>query len=62
MFDRYQYLRLLYTCLFEVSNNGGSCFSPLFYYFPNDTNLYEEYESSFIFANTIKVTPILLEN
>jgi len=62
MFDRYQYSRQLYTCLFDMSNNGGSCFSPLFYTFPNDTKLYEEYESSFIFANTIKVTPNLLEN
>ena len=62
MFDRYQYSRQLYTCLFDMSNNGGSCFSPLFYSFPNDTKLYEQYESSFIFANAIKVTPNLLEN
>lgn len=62
MFDRYQYSRQLYTCLFDMSNNGGSCFSPLFYTFPNDTKLYDNYESSFIFANAIKVTPNLVEN
>lgn len=43
MLDRYQYSRLLYTCLFDMSlfKDGGSCFSPLFYTFPNDTNLYQ---------------------
>jgi len=45
-----------------MSINGGSCFSPLFFSFPNDTKLYDNFESSFIFANSIKVTPNLLEN
>jgi alpha-glucosidase (family GH31 glycosyl hydrolase) len=36
IYDRYSYLRHLYTCLFEVSQWGGSCFDPLFYYFPED--------------------------
>lgn len=61
MFDRYQYMRLLYTCLYEVSNNGGTCFDPMFYHFPNDNNTYEEIEASFIFAGTLKVTPVLTE-
>lgn len=34
----------------------------MFFSFPNDTKLYDNYESSFIFANAIKVTPNLLEN
>lgn len=59
MLDRYQYMRQLYTCMREVSNNGGTCFDPLFYYFPNDTKLYDEIESTFIFAGAIKVTPNL---
>jgi len=62
MLDRYQYLRQLYTCLFDMSNNGGSCFDPLFYHFPNDTQLYQNYESSFMFAGAIKVTPNLVKN
>lgn len=54
-------MRLLYTCLFEVSKNGGTCFDPQFYYFPNDTNTYNEIESTFIFAGAIKVTPSLTD-
>jgi alpha-glucosidase (family GH31 glycosyl hydrolase) len=34
MYDRYQYLRLLYTCLFEASTFGSTCFDPLFYHYP----------------------------
>jgi alpha-glucosidase (family GH31 glycosyl hydrolase) len=29
MHDRMQYLRLLYTCLFQASDSGGPCLSPL---------------------------------
>ena len=61
MFDRYQYMRHLYTCLFEMSKSGGTCFDPLFYYFPNDNKTYEEIESTFIFAGSIKVTPSLTD-
>ena len=38
--DRYQYLRHMYTCLYEVSAWGGSCFDPVFYHYPEDDNLY----------------------
>lgn len=61
MLDRYQYLRALYTCMFEVSKNGGSCFDPLLYYFPTDDNVYHEIEQTFLFAGAIKVTPSLTE-
>jgi hypothetical protein len=54
-------MRLLYTCLFEVSKNGGTCFDPQFYYFPSDSKTYEEIESTFIFAGAIKVTPSLTD-
>ena len=60
MFDRYQYLRHLYTCLYEMSENGGSCFDPMFYHFPADDNLYTDIEASFIFAGVLKVTPSLV--
>lgn len=36
MYDRYQYLRLMYTCMFEASKFGTTCFDPLFYHFPED--------------------------
>ena len=40
IYDRYQYLRHMYTCLFEVSQWGGSCIDPLFYYYPEDDNTF----------------------
>lgn len=61
MYDRYQYSRLLYTCLFEMSKWGGTCFDPLFYYFPTDEQTYNNIEHSFIFAGAIKVTPSLTD-
>ena len=59
MHDRYSYLRLMYTCLFEAYKYGGSCFDPLLYYFPTDDNVYEDIESTFIVGGALKVTPIL---
>lgn len=59
MYDRLQYLRLMYTCLFEVSQWGGTCIDPLFFYYPNDLNNYENYENTFMVAGALKVSPIL---
>lgn len=59
MYDRYQYLRQMYTCLYEVSQSGGTCFDPLFYYYPLDDNCFTNIESSFIVAGMLKVSPIL---
>jgi alpha-glucosidase (family GH31 glycosyl hydrolase) len=59
MFDRYQYLRLLYTCLFESSIFGTTCFDPVFYHYPQDDTAHDNDTSSFIFANAIKVSPII---
>lgn len=59
MIDRYQYLRYIYTCLYEVSISGGTCFDPMFYYYPNDDTLFNNIESTFLVGGAIKVTPIL---
>jgi alpha-glucosidase len=59
LYDRYQYLRHLYTCLFEVHQNGGTCFDPLFYYFPEDDTLFTNPEESFIVGGALKVSPVL---
>lgn len=40
MLDRYQYIRHLYTCIYEANQNGGTCFDPLFYYYPLDDMLF----------------------
>lgn len=49
----------MYTCLYEAMMDGGSCFDPLFYYYPEDEKLFEEIESSFIVGGALKVSPIL---
>ena len=46
----------------EVNNNGGTCFDPMLYYFPTDSNLYNEIESTFMFAGALKVTPNLVNS
>lgn len=60
--DRFQYMRLMYTCLFEASQDGGSCFDPLFFHFPNDEGAYDNTEHTFIVANALKVSPVLESN
>jgi alpha-glucosidase (family GH31 glycosyl hydrolase) len=59
IYDRYQYLRVMYTCLYEVSQSGGSCFDPLFYHYPSDDNLFDNIEESFLIHGALKVSPIL---
>lgn len=59
MLARFQYLRLLYTCLFESKWFGNTCFDPLFYYFPTDDTTFQNIEESFIIAGALKVSPIL---
>jgi alpha-glucosidase (family GH31 glycosyl hydrolase) len=49
----------MYTCLFEASKFGGTCFDPLFYLFPNDDKAFEEMNESFMVASALKVSPIL---
>lgn len=55
-------MRLIYTCLFEASQNGGSCYDPLFFHFPEDEDTYENIEHTFIVANALKVSPVLQSN
>ena len=59
--QRLQFTRQLYSCLKEVSDDGGTCFDPLFFHFPTEEETFTNIEQSFIFANTMKVTPILTQ-
>lgn len=59
MFNRYSYVRLMYTCLYEASMWGTTCFDPMFFHYPGDPQLYGDMESSFMVANNVKVSPIL---
>jgi hypothetical protein len=59
LFDRLQYSKLLYSCLYKSSVEGGGCLEPLFFHFPNDTEALQDPEHSFMFAEQIKVTPVI---
>lgn len=52
----------MYTCLFEASMFGDTCFDPLFFRYPDDDNCFENIEHSFMVAKDIKVSPILNPN
>ena len=58
--DRLQYSRLMYTCLFEASVSGETCFDPLMFHWPEDEQTFVDPEHSIIVANAIKVTPVLV--
>jgi len=32
--ERFKYLRHIYTCLFMSGKNGGSCYDPVYFHFP----------------------------
>ena len=48
----------MYGCLFEASQNGQTCFDPLFYHYGFPM---EDIESTFIVGDAIKVSPVLEE-
>mmetsp|Transcript_28241 Transcript_28241/g.42747 ORF Transcript_28241/g.42747 Transcript_28241/m.42747 type:complete len:374 (-) Transcript_28241:2684-3805(-) len=57
--SRLQFSRQLYSCLFEASQNGGTCFDPLMFHYPKDEGALERIEETFMFADVLKVTPIV---
>lgn len=59
--NRMSYIRQLYTCIFEVSQNGGTCIDPLFYWYPTDErtmDVLNVMEKSFVVAESLVVIPI----
>lgn len=62
MYDRLQYVRHMYTCLYEASANGGTCFDPLFYDYPDVNSTFEDIEHTFLVGGSYKVTPVLEPN
>ena len=58
MHSRMQYLRLLYTCLQEVNDGGGSCLQPMDLLFdvPAGNALTEE---TFMVARALKISPVM---
>jgi alpha-glucosidase (family GH31 glycosyl hydrolase) len=59
MHQRLNFVRHLYSCLHSVSDEGGTCFDPLLFHYPEDEVVFKNIEHSFIFGNAIKVSPIL---
>lgn len=64
MHDRMQYLRLLYTCMFQASDSGNTCLDPLqfSYNIPQkfwNSNGLPDFTSTFMFAGALKVSPIM---
>lgn len=62
--ERFSYVRHMYTCLFRVSQDGGSCFDPMMYHYPNDDTHFQSNntEHTFLVGDAIKVTPVLESN
>lgn len=59
--NRLQFSRQLYTCLYGASRDGDTCFDPLTFHFGDEAAL-EDIEHTFIFANALKVSPVLEAN
>jgi hypothetical protein len=59
--ERFSYVRHMYTCLFRVNQDGGSCFDPMMYHYPNDEVHFAQNntEHTFLVGDALKVTPIL---
>ena len=62
--ERFSYVRHMYTCLFRVSQDGGSFFDPMMYHYPNDDTHFQSNntEHTFLVGDAIKVTPVLESN
>ena len=57
---RYSIIRYLYSQIFLASIRGGSIFKPEFFVFPEDNELYKDWnmDSSFMLGNALRITPV----
>mmetsp|Transcript_5855 Transcript_5855/g.9434 ORF Transcript_5855/g.9434 Transcript_5855/m.9434 type:complete len:87 (+) Transcript_5855:2051-2311(+) len=60
--DRMKFLTQLYTCLFTASQDGGTCFDPMLFHFPEDDKVFDNTEEGFIFADALMVVPLIPYN
>ncbi len=62
--NRFSYMRHMYTCLLRVHKEGGTCFDPLMFHYPQDDNNFDKdkTEHTFIVGDAIKVSPVLEPN
>lgn len=56
-----QYMRLMYTCMFEATEFGGTCIDPLFFHYSFEEVNFENsgMTDTFIASNAVKVSPIV---
>lgn len=63
MHDRMQYLRLLYTCMFETTDSGGTCLDPIEFRYAVSSDKFKsqlpDVTNSFLFAGSLLVSPIM---
>ena len=63
MHDRMQYLRLMYTCMFEVTDSGGTCLDPIHFRYPVSADKFKpvlpDVTTQFIFSGSLLVSPIM---
>ena len=57
-------MRHMYTCLLRVHKEGGTCFDPLMFHYPQDDNNFindptNGTEHTFLVGDAIKVSPVL---
>jgi alpha-glucosidase len=54
----------MYTCLLRVHKEGGTCFDPLMFHYPQDDNNFNVTgtEHTFLVGDAIKVSPVLEAN
>lgn len=45
--------------MYEIHKNGGSIVRPLYFDYPHDDNLTEDYISTFLLGDSLLVTPNL---
>lgn len=55
LYERLQYMRMIYSCLFKVSLEGGSCMEPLFLFYDQD-EIFDTTKDSFIYGKALRIT------
>lgn len=59
IYRRLEMSRYIYTQLAKVHREGGSMFSPYFYYFPNDPYGFLDIEETIMVGEHLKVSPVV---
>ena len=49
----------MYTCLFEATDSGQTCYDPIFFHYPELEGAFENIEHTFLVGEAIKVSPVL---